>query len=391
MVCAISLTSAQNNDNLSRFMEKYSSTWAGNDKQSVACKQIGQPMPAFYFSKTLNSKALKGKYVVLNFWATWCGGCRLLSVDLDSLMIKHSDEYKDVQLIGVDCLENLVDKGYVAAKFWKDKNIGYPSVYGKSADACCKSVDAGHPCAMLIDPDGIVRGRWDAWTPSTAEDIRLATWVLKVMPQKGIKANAETVTKLLNENRYREALYLLEIMPDDISTAALRFKVMMNCEENAAVDYYNTLFQKYEGKKPKDAIWSWKPDSAYINTIKEITAYIYQSKTQSSSLLKIGCDTSRAIMNYGGGSDYNNYLKNGVLKWRYGRAVLESGMQMMESAVEIAKHKNASQSEIDRLQKAIDTYKVKSDESENDVANQRMYNEAQDEAAHKALIQKKNH
>ena len=101
---------AQDYDTMNRYMEKYSSNWC---KMSVtdAKAQLGTPMPDFSFSKSLSSKVLRGKTVVLTYWATWCGGCRLLCVDLDSVMLKHSDEYLDVQIIGVDADEKLVNKG----------------------------------------------------------------------------------------------------------------------------------------------------------------------------------------------------------------------------------------------------------------------------------------
>ena len=96
---------AQDYEALGKFMKKYSQNWARSYNE-----QIGQPMPSYHFDKKLNSKALKGKFVVLNFWATWCGGCRILSCDLDTVLFRNMTPYKGVQVIGVDAHENMVDK-----------------------------------------------------------------------------------------------------------------------------------------------------------------------------------------------------------------------------------------------------------------------------------------
>ena len=64
---------AQDYEQLDKYMSKYSGTWCRPSMSVENVKsQLGKPMPEFNFSKTLNSKALKGRPVVLTFWATWC-------------------------------------------------------------------------------------------------------------------------------------------------------------------------------------------------------------------------------------------------------------------------------------------------------------------------------
>lgn len=137
------------------------------DGRSELVNQLGTPAPRYTFSKELNSKTMKGKFVIMNFWSTWCGGCRALCMDLDSLMVKHSNDYRDVQIIGVNYKETLADKGYKAKEWWKQKAFDYPTTDdNKGVDEFCTTVHAGHPTMMLIDNKGIIRGRWTLGRPA---------------------------------------------------------------------------------------------------------------------------------------------------------------------------------------------------------------------------------
>ena len=70
--------------------------------------------------KELSLEAYKGKVVLLNFWATWCGPCR---AEIPSL-IRIQEAYKDrLQIIGMDVDDD--DEEQLRA-FVKDKGINYP-------------------------------------------------------------------------------------------------------------------------------------------------------------------------------------------------------------------------------------------------------------------------
>jgi len=96
---------------------------------------------------TLSS--LKGKVILLNFWATWCPHCRYEVPDLIQL---KSDHQKDgLEIVGVS-----VDDGNVAGvkAFVQDKGINYPVVmFDKGVEAQYRDI-TGVPTTFVIDKNG---------------------------------------------------------------------------------------------------------------------------------------------------------------------------------------------------------------------------------------------
>jgi cytochrome c biogenesis protein CcmG/thiol:disulfide interchange protein DsbE len=90
----------------------------------------------------------KGKVVLLDFWATWCGGCK---VEIPWYM-EFQNKYRDkgLSVVGVSMDED----GWKSVKpFLAENNINYPIVIGNSDLGTLFGVTA-LPVTLLIDRNG---------------------------------------------------------------------------------------------------------------------------------------------------------------------------------------------------------------------------------------------
>ena len=98
--------------------------------------------------KQANLRDYRGKVVVLDFWATWCHGCKEEIPWFAEFQRKYGDQ--DLRVIGV----SLDDEGWKVVKpFIKASSVPYRIVLGN--DATAKAYGIGSmPDTFLIDREG---------------------------------------------------------------------------------------------------------------------------------------------------------------------------------------------------------------------------------------------
>lgn len=118
--------------------------------------RVGQVVPDIKWTqtdgKTVSIKDLRGKVVMLQFTASWCGVCRreMPFIERD-IWQKHKDN-KDFYLVGIDRDE---PKATVEA-FAKQTGVTYPLALDPGADLFAKFalLESGITRNVLVDRDG---------------------------------------------------------------------------------------------------------------------------------------------------------------------------------------------------------------------------------------------
>jgi thiol-disulfide isomerase/thioredoxin len=112
--------------------------------------------------------ALRGRPVVLNFWATWCAPCREEMPSLELMAARH--EAQGLQLLGV----NFQEGERTVRRFLEQALVSFPILLDRDG-AVAKAWQASiFPTTVLVGRDGrprqVVRGALD-WTGGTARGL----------------------------------------------------------------------------------------------------------------------------------------------------------------------------------------------------------------------------
>ena len=122
-----------------------------------AAPQIGKPAPALVVTEldgqTFDISKLKGKVVLVNYWATWCAPCKKDIPKLDRFYRSYHDH--DLEMIGIS-----VDRTSDLPKVRKTmSSLAYPGATLRDITVNGFGEPEGVPITWIIDADGIVRDR----------------------------------------------------------------------------------------------------------------------------------------------------------------------------------------------------------------------------------------
>ncbi len=111
--------------------------------------------------------ALKGEYVVLNFWATWCAPCRHEMPQLSELQTQYGD--KGLSVVTIATGRN---PRPAVERFFQEIGVDNLPLHSDRRQTLSRAMGVlGLPVTIIIDPDGneIARMQGDAdWSSDSA-------------------------------------------------------------------------------------------------------------------------------------------------------------------------------------------------------------------------------
>ena len=143
---------------------------AGLDRFALS----GQAAPDFELpllaGGTFKLSEQKGKVVVIDFWATWCGPCVRALPEMKKLAEAYA-ENPEVVVVGFSTDEEK-NRDQVEKLVAKNK-LAYPIGLGP-AEAKTAFKVSGIPCIVVVGQDGVVQGRRVGFSPKLEKDLKRA-------------------------------------------------------------------------------------------------------------------------------------------------------------------------------------------------------------------------
>lgn len=161
-------------------LERVRAAWSnGADarRAEALASRLDRPAPDWSLvdaaGDTIRLADFRGRIVVLDFWATWCGPCRMAMPKIDQFTEAHRDE---VKVFSIDVWENEPDKAKI---FVRSRDYDMHLVFGSNELTQAYGV-TGIPTLFVIDREGRIRFQEIGYSDDLLEKLNL--WVEELKP-----------------------------------------------------------------------------------------------------------------------------------------------------------------------------------------------------------------
>ncbi|WP_343704210.1 TlpA disulfide reductase family protein [Chitinophaga sp.] len=151
--------------------------------------QPGQPVPVISYPDAMGKlqglEQYRGKYLLIDFWASWCGPCRQAIPKVHALYDAYKAKGFDVVSVSID-----TDK-----KAWRkamdDEKMPWLQLLSDNKDKTMEEFQfSGIPTLYLVDPQGRIVNKYTGYSPSAEAEIKAAI-------EKGVMAKPAGERKVM--------------------------------------------------------------------------------------------------------------------------------------------------------------------------------------------------
>jgi cytochrome c biogenesis protein CcmG/thiol:disulfide interchange protein DsbE len=139
----------------------------GKDPAIIDSPLIGKPAPPFALKavgsgETIDLESLRGKPVILNFWATWCVPC----YEEHPTLVANARALPNVQFVGVV----FNDEENKIMRFLAERGTAYPTLLDANGKTAIAYGVGGVPETYFINPAGTIVAKYAG--PLSTEDLQ---------------------------------------------------------------------------------------------------------------------------------------------------------------------------------------------------------------------------
>ena len=136
----------------------------GKDPAEIKSPLIGKPAPPFTLKavgtgQTIDINALRGKPVIVNFWATWCVPC----YQEHPVLVENARRIPNVQFVGV-VFNDTEDK---INEFLRERGSSYPTLLDQQGKTAIAYGVGGVPETYFLNRQGVIVAKFTG--PMTTE------------------------------------------------------------------------------------------------------------------------------------------------------------------------------------------------------------------------------
>ena len=129
-------------------------------KEELVAKMIDEEAPDFKLvdlaGKPVSLEDMKGKVVILDFWATWCGPCKASFPGMQKMVDQHKDNDQVVFLF-IDTWESVKEKEKVVKEFIEKNKYSFQVLMDTKDEVVAKYKVEGIPTKFVLDGEGKIR------------------------------------------------------------------------------------------------------------------------------------------------------------------------------------------------------------------------------------------
>ncbi len=130
----------------------------GKDPAAIRSPLVGKPAPAFALrevgtNNTIDIAQYRGKPLIINFWATWCGPCW----EEHPVLVANARMLQpNVQFLGVV----FQDKEEKIQQFLNERGTAYPTLVDQAGKTAIAYGVGGVPETYFVDANGVIRAKF---------------------------------------------------------------------------------------------------------------------------------------------------------------------------------------------------------------------------------------